>query len=207
VCGRCGVCGVFVFAKMACMLPHVLSSMNRFKQYIVRACALDMGLDSRFDVRIVCLDDELLNEMDSERFVLHGGNVVSYWYYPYMEDRMLAVICKRVRVTICPYCGMGRDGCFESENVKECMTISEIKNHIDEIKQGTNLYQEHVLTCYMRLVDKRKHQYRQRAQKFICHACNKEMSSKQRWSNHCQKRVCIVQKINKMSRKRKHINI
>ena len=54
--------------------------------YIVRACALDMGLDSRFDVRIVCLDDDSLNEMDSERFVLQRGNVVSYWYYPYMQE-------------------------------------------------------------------------------------------------------------------------
>ena len=77
------------------------------------------------------------------------------------------------------------------------MTILEIKQHIDEIKQGTNLYQEHVRSCYMRLVDKRKHEYRQRAQKFIYHACNKEMSYKQRWSNHCQKRVCIVQNVEK----------
>ena len=188
---------------MACILPHVLSSMNRFKVYILRACATDMGLGATFEMCIVCLADECLDEMDSGRFILRNDKIVSYWYYPYMPDKMLTVICKRVRLTVCPYCGMGSDGAFESKNVKECMTFSEIRQHLDEVKRGTDLYQEHVQTCYMRLVDKRKHEYRKRAQSFQCHACGKEMSSKQRWLNHCEKRVCIVQKINKYLRKRK----
>lgn len=189
-------------------MAYILSSSNRFKSNIIHFCETQMGFGSTFDICMEEIQHDKNMFLDNNEFHMEDGLLVSYWYYPYIPDRMLKVTCNRVFICVCPFCGLGKDGCFESMTLHESMGVEDIKLCTMEIREGTKAYQDHVNECQARFVDMRKYMFRKQTQTFQCHACGKHMSSKQRWTNHCEKRICVTQTLNKTcTRKRtyKHI--
>ena len=184
-------------------MSYVLSSLNRFKNDVLLLCEKKMGLGAEFVMRVKPLDASKALLLDSERFEFVNDCLVSYWYYPYKENTMLMVMCKRVLLTACPFWGLGKDDRFESLSVQENMTMSDIVSHMKEIKEGTSFYNDHICRCDALKVDKRCTRFKKIKKTFLCHMCGVELSSKQRWLNHGHKRVCVVQKLNHMLRKKK----
>ena len=190
------------------IMAYTLSSSNRFKSNIIDFCEKLMGFGSTFDISMEEIHIDKIVFMDNNEFHLEDGLLVSYWYYPYIPDRMLKVTCNRVFICVCPFCGLGKDGCFNSMTLHDTMGVEEIRKNAKEVCDGTIAYQEHVNECEMRFIDMRKYMFRKQIKTFQCHACGKQMSSKQRWTNHCEKRICIKQLVNKTcTRKRKYKHI